>query len=436
MKNLIFALLIGLASSLTGLKGQTEEIVSPDSEYRAVPFPQLQYGSFHIEPVSIIGKIATFEVINNSSQNPNEFNGTKLDFPMFMVNLDQKKCIFPKAVGATMYGRQNSIYNKNVFYSMSKNGQKIYKTIIVDTTGIETETIYNNNGDGLIGAFCEGLGDEIVIGEQRKQIKVLNQDLSVKKVITTNAEMVSMTKWNNLIVMGGKLFGVIQSVNTETGEIINMSTKTIETHDPAFVQTINGNVYAEVKKGIYKFNGNKDWDTIVLSSTQMTLKKDEILGEWTFLDQNGTKFILRNDSVIKIPDNPLMNTIWVDSYIQTYRSKYGNTFNHAVWGFIPYNGKVYCTGQGFIGTIEKVPTQTSGFKKSNLALISIYPNPATETITITNLTKETLVTVINSLGQPVLLVTTTESIDISSLNSGNLYFMKINGFNPIKFYKK
>lgn len=423
--------MIGLASSLTGLKGQTEEIVPPDSEYRAVPFPQLQYGNFHIEPVSLIGHIATVEVMSTGK----EINGKILDFPLFGINLKTKEFIFPNKTGEIAYGRKSSIYNKNVFYSMSKNGQKIYKTIIVDTTGIETETIYNNNGDGLIGAFCEGLGDEIVIGEQRKQIKVLNQDLSTKKVIPTNIDISSLVKCKNLIVVGGYFFGVIQSVNTETGETINMSTKTIATEGSAFVNNIKGDIYAEVKGGIYKFNGI-DWDTIVLLTTSKTLRLDEILGEWTFLDQNGTKFILRNDSVIKIPVNPFMNTIWVDSYYKTYKDRYGDNFNNAVWGFIPYNGKVYCTGQGFIGTIEKVPTQTSGFKKSNLPTVSIYPNPATETITITNLTKETPVTVTNSLGQPVLLVTTTESIDISSLNSGNLYFMKINGFNPVKFYKK
>lgn len=62
---------------------------------------------------------------------------------------------------------------------------------------------------------------------------------------------------------------------------------------------------------------------------------------------------------------------------------------------------------------------------------NIYPNPVTSTLVISNLATNTLVKIVNSLGQTVLQQRTTAqsfTLDVSELTKG-IYFIQVNGEN-------
>jgi predicted small secreted protein len=71
--------------------------------------------------------------------------------------------------------------------------------------------------------------------------------------------------------------------------------------------------------------------------------------------------------------------------------------------------------------------------------ISLYPNPAEETISLQNITQEYKVTIFNLLGQQVINLTVDvneNTIDVSNLAMGT-YLLKIDGYsNVLKFVKK
>jgi hypothetical protein len=78
---------------------------------------------------------------------------------------------------------------------------------------------------------------------------------------------------------------------------------------------------------------------------------------------------------------------------------------------------------------------TTGFKKIQLSRLTIYPNPTVDILNISNLEKDTDVSIINKVGEIVLLKKTTGSVDISTLTPG-LYFLIIDGYQVVKIQKE
>lgn len=72
--------------------------------------------------------------------------------------------------------------------------------------------------------------------------------------------------------------------------------------------------------------------------------------------------------------------------------------------------------------------------KVDLPEVSIYHNPANESITISNLKKEEEVVVTDYVGKVVLSVNSAGTLDISSLVPG-LYFLNLTGYKPKRFVK-
>lgn len=67
--------------------------------------------------------------------------------------------------------------------------------------------------------------------------------------------------------------------------------------------------------------------------------------------------------------------------------------------------------------------------------ISIYPNPTTDYISISNLENSYNYLIVSQLGQEVLNGTYNNKIDVRNLTNG-IYFLKIEGRNTLKFIKK
>lgn len=435
---LVFLILV--FSSLTS-KGQEGEIVTPDSQYRLVPLPTLQYSNFVGKPIATIGDVIVFKDDRQDPKKVHDINGKSITFGIFGVNTKTGKFLFVDGLndlGYLVY-QSNRKHNSNEFYMVSTNQTKLYKVIVSQDT-ITTETIYNNLGTGLITAFTEYL-NELIIAESGRGIKILNSDNSLKKFIPYSVEYSSLAQYGDLIIFGGYSHGVIFSVNIETGEIQDIRSNT-GTINGAFVTTINNQLYADVDGEIYKKNTNdNDWTKIVSGINPQTLKYNAILGEYTLRTKVGEDYIFRNDSLISIPVNPHDNIIYLENYTEIIYQKYGRNIGHSSWYVFPLNGKLYGIGDGMVGTIQRVlmpgeDTTSTGFSKIQLPKLTVYPNPAINILNISNLEKDNVeVSITNSIGKVVLLVKTKDSIDISLIPSG-LYFVNIEGFSPSKFYKK
>lgn len=71
----------------------------------------------------------------------------------------------------------------------------------------------------------------------------------------------------------------------------------------------------------------------------------------------------------------------------------------------------------------------------NKSVLRVFPNPAKEQLTISGLKKNRLVKIFDGQGKKMFQVNTMEQIDISSLDNG-IYFIKVNGFDPVSFLKQ
>ena len=420
-------------------KGQKGEIVAPDSQYRLVPLPTLQYSNFIGEPIATVGDVIVLKDDRNDPKKIHDINGKVITFGIFGVNTKNGKFLFVDGLndlGYLVY-QSNRKHNSNEFYMISTNQTKLYKVIVSQDT-ITTETIYNNLGTGLITAFTEYLS-ELIIAESGRGIKILNSDNSLKKFIPYSVEYSSLAQYGDLIIFGGYSHGVIFSVNIETGEIQDIRSNT-GTINGAFVTTINNQLYADVDGEIYKKNTNdNDWTKIVSEINPQTLRYNAIIGEYTIRTKTGEDYIFRNDSLISIPKSSYENIQYSDDYTHTLYKRYGSAMNFNAWYVLPLNGKLYGVGDGMVGTVQKVAMPgedtTTGFKKIQLSRLTIYPNPTVDILNISNLEKDTDVSIINKVGEIVLLKKTTGSVDISTLTPG-LYFLIIDGYQVVKIQKE
>ncbi|MFL9835858.1 T9SS type A sorting domain-containing protein [Flavobacterium sp. ST-75] len=115
------------------------------------------------------------------------------------------------------------------------------------------------------------------------------------------------------------------------------------------------------------------------------------------------------------------------------------------------NGNMYLTGMSlgknyfddiihdstaYNSFLAKLGTTELDIKDNTLKEISLYPNPSSDYLYITNLENSSKLSIYNTIGQEVKKVSiiSNEGIPIQSLNSG-VYFIKIEGYNPVKFIK-
>ncbi|MUV02450.1 T9SS type A sorting domain-containing protein [Flavobacterium rakeshii] len=106
-----------------------------------------------------------------------------------------------------------------------------------------------------------------------------------------------------------------------------------------------------------------------------------------------------------------------------------------------YLGKNYFDDHILDGTtyevfLAKLNASQLGLTNNNLNKISLYPNPSSDYLYITNLENTTEGIIYNTLGQEVqkITITSNKSISIQLLNSG-VYTIKLEGYTPIKFIK-
>ncbi len=418
-------------------KGQKGEIVAPDSQYRLVPLPTLQYSNFIGEPIATVGDVIVFKDSRTNPKKVYDINGTPINFAIFGVNTRTGKFILvDQSIQDLGYAVMQSEHaGGNVFFVISYDKTKIYK-VIVSQDSISAEMIYQNPSQSIT-AVTEYL-NELVISQSRYGITILRSDNSIRKTILYSTEYSSVTQYGDLIVFGGYSFGIISTLNIETGEIqdIRYNTSTI---NATFVKTINNQLYADVDGEINKYNGKDSWSKIVSDINPKTLRYNAILGEYTLRTKAGEDYIFRNDSLISIPKSSYENIQYSDDYTHTLYKRYGSAMNFNAWYVLPLNGKLYGVGDGMVGTVQKVAMPgedtTTGFKKIQLSRLTIYPNPTVDILNISNLEKDTDVSIINKVGEIVLLKKTTGSVDISTLTPG-LYFLIIDGYQVVKIQKE
>lgn len=84
--------------------------------------------------------------------------------------------------------------------------------------------------------------------------------------------------------------------------------------------------------------------------------------------------------------------------------------------------------------VKKETLSTTNFTQNKVA---IYPNPATDFITLSNLNKSQNYTVYNVLGKKVLSGTANKNQQINTQNLTNgLYFLQLEQGNTVKFIKE
>ena len=427
MKKYIIALLIGLVSSFT-TKGQTGEIVPPDSEIRVVPVMPLKYSNMDASPIVKNGDI----LVLRSYSNGKDINGDILKFPVFMFNRKTNQFIYSAEEEDS---RSEVVYIDNQsFFVRSYDQKRIYKTELTEY-GMTNKKVYDNKGLHSANKVIELFDGRTIISESRYGIRILT-DTSEKEIrIPSTIDVSSLDEYGDLIVFGGYDFNAVGTVNPSTGEIKNISTATISGGGSAFVKVVMGVLYVQANNNLYQYTGS-DW--ILIQEGVWPLMWDGMINEFTVMTKDGVNHIFRNDSLVDLNPSPFLHTPYVESYRDVLVKRYGNNMNFDAWHVFDWEGKTYAMGDGMLGTIQKVaiPGEIGFGRKVVLPTISIYPNPATENVTITGLVKETPVNVINSVGQIVLSVKTTGGdVDISTLTPG-LYFASIGGFNPTKFVKK
>lgn len=92
-------------------------------------------------------------------------------------------------------------------------------------------------------------------------------------------------------------------------------------------------------------------------------------------------------------------------------------------------------GGGF--AYARASEETLGTEDLNSPVIGMYPNPATDRITITGITEKTPYTVYSILGKEIAkgMILNNESIDIVNITAG-VYFIDFSGKLVLKFIKK
>ncbi len=432
LKVLTVSVLILLFSSLTS-KGQSES-VNPDSQYRLVNILTLEFGNFDSKPISIYGDIA---IMQSYSLNK-EINGKIVNSPIFGINLKTGKFLFLENLNDLGHRISYSKNNPNVVLVISSDKTKIYK-IVVEQDTITAKIVYFSPSQSIT-SVTEHL-NEIVITETYNGITILKSDYSVRKFIPYSAEYSSVVEYGDLIVFGSYTHGLISTLNIETGEINDIRGWNTQTINGTFVSIVNNQLYVDVDGWLYKYEGQTNWTKVVSQEiTQKSLAWNSMLGEYVLRTQVGIDVIFRNDSLIQIPVSPFLQHQYLESYVQKCKNIYGKVIGTNAWHTFSFNGEVYGVGDGMIGTYKKVlipgEDTTTGFsKRIDLPKLSVYPNPTTDVINISNLEKDANIVITNTVGKIVLLVKTKDVIDVSSLQSG-LYFVNVTGYSTSKFIKK
>lgn len=112
--------------------------------------------------------------------------------------------------------------------------------------------------------------------------------------------------------------------------------------------------------------------------------------------------------------------------------KYGNTIPTNLSNLLSY------TGQDFLYSLSIDCGNTLSIDDLNFEnKFSIFPNPSSDFITVSNLKSNESYLIVNQLGQKVKkgIISNNEKIDIRNFTNG-LYFLKFDNGNSIKFIKQ
>ena len=142
--------------------------------------------------------------------------------------------------------------------------------------------------------------------------------------------------------------------------------------------------------------------------------------DWTFTPTGGNN----SNVVVHIP------------YTSTSTNGVTVTLNWAEITQITVTSSSVVEGFAFDNIISVIELSTQEFENLN-SKIKLFPNPSTEYIQLSNLTKTENYKIYNTIGTEIIkgAISNGEIIDIRILTTG-LYFLKLENGNTIKFIKK
>lgn len=441
----VLVTLAGIISPLT-TKAQEDSIL-PDSIMTLVPLDGLKYGNFHADPIAIVGDVIVLKNNFHQFNGITEINDVKITSPIWGFNLKTKEVLINNAITtgnktqAIAYSKQDS----SVFYMMSEDRHDIFK-VKVNQNSIDYELQYSNPNSLLNYLSVEDDGT-IFFVESWKGIKTM-RDKKVIDSLNFELDVYTLARKNDIIYFGGNS-GVIGYIIIGTGEIVSLQNN-MNWFGGVLVYNINDNIYATgLTNGgrngseLFKLDfDNQTWKKVTEENVY-EIKWDNMYKKYTtsISSIKGDVFF-EEDVFIPIQKHPYEFIVTPEKFRNTQYEHYNENIGFGALGsraIFEFDGKTYGVGWGIIGTYQMVPVvkDTTGnvsTKTLNLKNFSIYPNPAQNIINIPNLVTEVEVSVYDISGHLVLVQKSSGLVDISTLNSG-LYFIRINGYKPEKFYK-
>lgn len=445
IKNYLRMLLVVVISLTTSsLTRAQDDSIAADSIMELVPLDMYEYGDILADPIARIGHVV---VLRNRKQQLTEINGIKITAPIWAINLTSKEILFDKNVKTVPYSYM-TIYDKrdsSIFFMIDGERQTIFK-IKIDQNKITYEVEYVSTG--LLNSIRIEEDGTIFITESWNGIKTI-RDKKVIDSFNLNLDIYSTARKDDVIYFGGDR-GLLGSIIMGTGEIVSLQNN-MNWFGGVLVYNINNHIYATGsidggKNGVdlFKFNfDNKLWNKITEDNVY-TINWDNMYKKYTtsISSIKGDVFF-ENDLFIPIPTHPYESIMTPEKFRNTQYEYYSENIGRIALGsraIFEFDGKTYGIGWGIIGTYEMVSTKeedTTGnvhASEQKLENVSLYPNPATNFITIPNLVTEVEASVYDISGHLVLLQKSSGLVDISTLNPG-LYLIRINGYKPEKFYK-
>ncbi len=413
-----------------------------------------------------LGDKVVFPVEQNSGTTPTTVGG--------LQNL-QPLAVFNTATG--QFGNTNTNWTGDpvnpMYLHQSSNPEtffifdsiKIYRAVIKNDSVVYTQ-IQNQVNRNYYG-YHESGNNIYIFGY--KYVMVLDKAGNLIKEIDVNygsggstlRDLYTVSEYQNQIYLGFENAGAGMGIlNPNTGEV--SIDRSVSQHGGCKIRLIGDSLYmATTSMDFHKFSStlykmrNGKWTPIIAGSKLPELHNEKWYVRITDNDayyiaskealgvkENFYEFTPNVDSVIPktiiypIRD-PRADTIdfW-NNYYHRFQDRHGLGIVPVIdYVFENTTGAVYGFGNNFVAKLTPHSTGTGFNKKLTLPKVTIYPNPASEKITIAGLIKETLVNVTNLDGQTVFSVLSTGEVDISTLTPG-LYFVNISGFTTGKFMKK